>query len=97
MPAYILARVDVTDMTRYQAYMKLTPGVIAQHGGRFLVRGGAKETVEGPEETSRVVLIEFPSMEKARGFFHSPEYQKIKETRIGAATAQFVVLDGYKA
>jgi uncharacterized protein (DUF1330 family) len=96
MTAYILARVNVTDMARYQEYMKGTPGVIAQHGGRFVVRGGAKETVEGPEETARVVLIEFPSMEQARAFYRSPEYQKVKALREGAATGQFVILDGYR-
>lgn len=94
MTAYLIVRVNVTDTAQYQEYMKLSPGIIEQFGGKFMVRGGEKITLEGPEETGRVVLIEFPSVEQARAFYESPEYQHAISVRAGAATGQFVVVEG---
>ena len=65
MTAYLLGRVEITDPERYKEYMKKTPGVIEKYGGKFIVRGGDVVTLEGAGETRRLVLIEFPSMEKA--------------------------------
>ena len=94
MPAYIIGRVDVTDWSRYAEYMKGTPAVIAEFGGRFLARGGEVVTLEGAEETGRVVILEFPTLEAATRFYHSEAYQRLKGLREGAATAQFVVIEG---
>jgi uncharacterized protein (DUF1330 family) len=94
MPAYIIARIDVTDWDRYKEYVKATPGVIAKFGGRFIVRGGEKVTLEGPEETRRVVLVEFPSMEQVRAFYASAEYEAVRRLRIGAAEAQLIAIEG---
>lgn len=95
MPAYLIARVNVKDPVQYEEYRKLAPIAINKFGGRYLTRGGAMETVEGPEETLRVVIVEYPDMETARAFYDSPEYQKAKAAREGAADGQFVILDGY--
>ena len=94
MAAYLIVRVNVTNMDQYKEYMKLSPGIIEQFGGKFIARGGETITLEGPEETGRVVLIEFPSMAQARAFYESPEYQHAISVRDGAATGQFVVVDG---
>jgi uncharacterized protein (DUF1330 family) len=94
MPAYVIARIDVTDWDRYKEYVKATPGVIAKFGGRFIVRGGEKVTLEGPEETRRVVLVEFPSMEQARAFYASAEYEAVRRLRIGAAEVQLIAIEG---
>jgi uncharacterized protein (DUF1330 family) len=96
MSAYLIAIVDVKDMDRYQEYMKASPGPVAAHGGRFIARGGEKATLEGPEETRRVVLLEFSSMEKIKEFYNSAEYQKAKKLREGAAQATFIAVDGVK-
>ena len=95
MPAYIIARVQVTDMQRYAEYMKVTPDIIAEFGGRFIARGGESVTLEGPEETNRVVLIEFPTLVAAKNFYHSEQYRQTKILREGAATAQFYAIDGF--
>lgn len=97
MTAYIVAHVGIEDWDAYREYMRHTPRVIERFGGRFIVRGGALETLEGPEETLRLVVIEFPSAEAARGFYHSAEYAGIKTLRDGAGTAKFVLVDGYPA
>lgn len=94
MTAYLLARVEITDYDRYKAYMKETPGVIEKFGGRFIIRGGEVVTLEGAEETRRLVLIEFPSLEKAQEFYYSEEYQAAKRLRTGAATGQFLAIAG---
>jgi uncharacterized protein (DUF1330 family) len=90
----MIARVHVTDRTRYAEYMKITPDIISRFGGRFIARGGEAVTLEGPEETDRVVLIEFPSLAAATAFYHSEEYRQTKKLREGAATAQFFAIDG---
>jgi len=95
MPAYIIARLEVTDWTRYREYTKATPAVIEQFGGKFLVRGGELVTLEGPEETRRVVIIEFPSFERAKAFWHSKEYSQVRKLREGAAIGLFMAIDGY--
>ena len=95
MPAYIIARVQVTDWERYREYTKATPGVIEKYGGRFIVRGGETITLEGPQETGRVVIIEFPSLDKTKAFYHSEEYSRAKKLREGAATGQFLAIEGW--
>jgi uncharacterized protein (DUF1330 family) len=94
MPAYIIARVDVTDWTRYREYTKATPEVIARYGGRFIVRGGQITTLEGEPEMRRLVVIEFPSLARAQEFWNSSEYTKVKELRAGAAVGQFLAVEG---
>jgi len=91
---YLIARIEVKDWERYRKYTQTTPEVIARFGGKFIVRGGDVVTLEGEPETRRLVLIEFPSVEKAQEFYHSPEYQRIKELRNGAAIGQFLAVDG---
>jgi len=94
MPAYLIARVNVTDAKKYEDYKKLSPAAIAAYGGKFLSRGGKVETVEGETETRRVVIVEFPDMEAARAFYDSPQYRKARAAREGAAEAQFIIVEG---
>ena len=94
MAAYIIAQVDVTDMDRYKQYTALTPAIIAAHGGRFVVRGGATVTLEGDPDDRRVVVIEFLSLEQAQAFYNSPAYRAAKAVREGAADARFIAVEG---
>ena len=94
MTAYLLGRVEITNPDRYKEYMEKTPGAIEKYGGKFIVRGGDVVTLEGTGETRRMVLIEFPSIEKTKEFYYSPEYQEAKKLREGAATGQFLAIDG---
>jgi uncharacterized protein (DUF1330 family) len=94
MPAYLIARVNVTDPQAYEGYKKLAAEAIAKHGGRYLARGGLTATLEGEEESRRVVIVEFESLDRAKAFYDSPEYQKAIAARKGAATGQFVVVEG---
>ena len=94
MSAYVIARVQVTDADEYRKYTSVTPGVIAQYGGRFVARAGEVVTLEGPEETHRVVVLEFPSLDAAKEWYHSPEYQEARKLRLGCATGTLIAVDG---
>jgi uncharacterized protein (DUF1330 family) len=91
---YIIAQVDVTNPQNYGEYAKLSPGIIEKFGGKFLARAGRTVTLEGTPARSRVVIIEYPSFERAQAFFASPEYQQAKKLRDGAANAQFIAIEG---
>jgi uncharacterized protein (DUF1330 family) len=91
---YWIGRVDVTDPEAYKAYVAANAVAFAKYGARFLVRGGAFETVEG-ESRARNVVIEFPSYQAALDCWHSPEYKDAKAKRDGHAVADIVVIEGY--
>jgi uncharacterized protein (DUF1330 family) len=92
--AYLLVQADITNPEQYQNYAKLSPGIIAKYGGTYLARAGRTKTLEGAAAKSRVVVIEFPSFEAAERFYTSEEYQSAMKLRAGAATAQFIVVEG---
>ncbi len=94
MAAYVIVQVEVTDWDRFGEYLKETPRVMAQHGGRYIARGGEMVALEGGGQAKRVVLIEFPSLQKAKEWYHSAEYQRIKVLREGAAAGSLVAIEG---
>jgi uncharacterized protein (DUF1330 family) len=91
--AYLLVQADVTNPDRYAEYAKVAPGIVAKYGGRYLARGGRTVLLEGPPARSRVVVLEFPSVEAAEQFYRSPEYTAARKLREGASQAQFVVVE----
>ncbi len=97
MPAYVIARVEVTDWDKYREYLKVGPGTLARYGGRFIARAGEVTTLEGPEETRRLVILEFPSLADAKAWYNSEEYQEAKKLRAGAAKGSFVAIDGIES
>ncbi len=94
MPAYWIVRMNVTAPEAYEEYKKRTPAALAKYGGRFLVRGGRMQTLEGEEDYARVIVVEFPSFDQALRCFDSPEYQEARRFREGAADAQIIAIDG---
>jgi uncharacterized protein (DUF1330 family) len=92
--AYVIAQIDVSNPQAYGEYAKRSPDIIAKYGGRFIARAGRTVTLEGPAARSRVVIIEYPSFERAQAWFTSPEYQQAKKLRDGAANAQFIIVEG---
>ena len=94
MPALIIVDIDVTDPVRYEDYKRLASASIAAHGGRYLVRGGQSEVLDGDWTPRRLVVLEFDSVEKAKAWRNSPEYAEAKKAREGAALANMVVVEG---
>jgi len=94
MPAYIIAEIEVTDPERYDEYRKLVPATLAAYGGRFVVRGGAAERLEGTQDPARIVIIEFDSVEQAKRWWSSEEYREAKALRQEAAEGRMIVVEG---
>jgi uncharacterized protein (DUF1330 family) len=94
MPAYIIAQINVTDPAKYQEYVKLAGPAGAKHGGKFLVRGGAKTTLEGDVPYTRIVIQEFADVAAAKKFYSSPEYQAARKHRLGAAEFNMIIVEG---
>lgn len=94
MTAYVLVDVDVTDAARYDEYRTLAAVSVEQYGGRYIVRGGASEVLEGDRVPRRLVVLEFPDADAARRWYQSPEYTDAKARRDGAATGSFILVDG---
>ena len=94
MAAYVIAEVDVHDSALFEEYRKIVPGTIAQYGGKYLVRGGAVEVKEGGWKPTRLVVLEFPSMEQARKWYDSPEYAPALALRLKAANAKLILVEG---
>ena len=94
MPAYIVALVDVTDPVQYEEYRQLTPDAIAAYGGRFVARGGEVVSLEGEPVTSRVVIVEFESLEGTKEFYASPEHPHARSLRADASVARLFAVDG---
>lgn len=94
MPAYVVVDVTVTDQALMEEYRKQVPATLAKYGGRFLVRGGAHQTVEGDWKPNRLVILEFPSMAQAQRWYDSEEYREPKAIRLKAGRANFVMVEG---
>jgi uncharacterized protein (DUF1330 family) len=94
MSAYVIAEVIVTDPTLYEDYKKMVPATVEKYGGRFAVRGGKVDAKEGGWAPARLVVLEFPSMEKARAWYDSPEYAPALALRLKAANAKLILVEG---
>ena len=94
MAGYIFVQTEVSDSDQYDIYKQAVPAVIEQYDGRFIVRGGDMETLEGAFGGPRVVILEFPSAERAREFWDSAEYAEVKKLREGAAKMTAVLIEG---
>ena len=97
MTAYIIADIDVTNPEGYAPYRAAAQKTIADYGGRFLARGGAVEKLEGDWKANRVVIIEFPSMDAARKWYHCAEYQEALKIRLANSKGYVILTEGVPA
>lgn len=96
MAAYILVEVNVHDPVAYEDYKKMTPGSLVPFDGKFIVRGGATETLEGDWKPERFVILEFPSLQKAKAWWNSDIYAPVKALRHRTANSKMIVVEGVK-
>jgi uncharacterized protein (DUF1330 family) len=94
MAVYIVADNEVTDPEVYREYAVQTSATVAQYGGKFLVRGGQVETLEGGWKPGRFVILEFPSVEQARAWYDGPEYSALKGMRQQASHSRLILAHG---
>ena len=94
MLAYVFAEIEVTNPEGYKGYTAVVPESIKKYGGRFLTRGGPVQGLEGDWPERRRVIIEFPSMDAARKWWDSPEYEKPKAMRRANSKGRLLLLEG---
>ncbi len=94
MAAYVLAIIEVTDPSGYQEYARQVPTTAAKYGGRYLARGGTLEVKEGDWPARRVAILEFPSLERARQWYDSPEYAPLKAIRQANSRGRIAIVEG---
>jgi len=94
MSAYFIIELDVHDTELFERYRPIAAETIARFGGRYLVRGGAVETIEGGWAPQRVVVLEFPTAERAKAWYHSDDYAEGLRLRQAAANARMILVEG---
>lgn len=94
MSAYVIVHIDVKDPKEYETYKSMAPQSIAQYGGRYLARGGRTAVLEGDWQPKRLVILEFESLERAKQWWASAEYEEAKRVRQHCSTATMVVVEG---
>ncbi len=94
MAAYLIGSLDITDLAGFAEYARQVPAVIAQYGGRYIVRGGSAEVVEGDGPPHRQVVLEFPDMTMLKTWYASPEYAPLIALRQRTARAKVIFVEG---
>jgi uncharacterized protein (DUF1330 family) len=94
MSAYVVGDIEVTDPEGYEEYRAGAPGIIQKYGGRYLVRGGATEVMEGTWDPHRIVVLEFPDADSAKSFLNDPEYVALKQIRLRCSTGSLILVQG---
>ena len=94
MAAYVFAQIEVTDPATYDDYRRQVLPTITKFGGRFIVRGGKVDAKEGDWKPERMIALEFPSMEQAQKWYHSPEYAPLIKLRQKASKGKLIIVEG---
>lgn len=97
MAAYLIVNVEITDPVKYAEYIKVAPLSIRKFGGKYLARGGRAETIEGTWSPKRLVVLEFPSFERAREWWDSDDYRGPRALRQASAITQMMLVEGIDA
>jgi uncharacterized protein (DUF1330 family) len=95
VPGYVIYQGEVTDPERYEEYKAKAAASIAAAGGRYIVRAGDMEVLEGEAPAGRTVILEFPTLQAAIDWYRSDDYAAARKIREGAATARMYAIDGY--
>ena len=94
MTAYVIVDIDVHDPVGYDEYKQLAPAIVASFGGIYLARGGRTEILEGDWLPSRLVILQFDSVEQAKKWVNSPEYSEARKMRLATTHSKMVVIEG---
>ena len=94
MAAYVIGEIEVMDPGAYDEYRKQVPATVSKYGGRFVVRGGKVETLEGGWSPKRIVALEFPSVEQAQKWYRSSEYAPLIKLRQRASRGKLILVEG---
>ena len=95
MAAYIIVEIDIQDPVGYEEYKKQAAAAVRKYGGKYIVRGGKTEVLEGEWQPKRIVILEFPSMERAKEWLNCEEYREPRKLRHKTARTNMVVVEGF--
>jgi uncharacterized protein (DUF1330 family) len=94
MSAYVIVEIDVTDPIGYEEYKKQAGATVAQHGGKYIVRGGKTEVLEGDWKPKRIVVLQFESMQRAKEWLNCEEYREPRKMRHRTAKTNMILVEG---
>ena len=94
MAAYIIVEIEVTDPVGYEEYKRQAAATVHQHGGKYIVCGGKAEVLEGDWKPKRIVVLKFPSMERAKEWLNCEEYREPRKMRHRTAKTNMIVVEG---
>jgi len=94
MPAYIIVEIDIVDPVGYEEYKKLAGATVEKYGGKYVVRGGSTEVLEGNWEPKRIVLLQFDSPQHAKAWLNSEEYREPRKMRHRTARTNMILVEG---
>jgi len=94
MSAYVIVEIDILDPAGYEEYKKLAGATVEKYGGKYIVRGGATEVLEGDWEPKRIVVLEFESMQRAKEWLNCEEYRELRKMRHRTAKTNMIVDEG---
>ena len=94
MKGYVLVDIEILDQGKYDTYRQMAASSIKQYGGNYIVRGGSIDPLEGGWTPQRLAIVEFPSVERAKAWYNSPEYAPALALRLKAANARLILAEG---
>lgn len=94
MAAYVIVDIDIADPGQYDEYKKVAGPTVGAHGGRYVARGGKMHPLEGDWHPGRIVVLEFPTADKAKAWWDSPDYRKARSIRHACARSRMIVVEG---
>jgi uncharacterized protein (DUF1330 family) len=94
MPAYIIVDLEITDPINYEEYKKLAGATVEKYGGKYIVRGGKCETLEGDWDPKRIVVLQFDNTDRAKAWLNSSEYTEPRKMRHRTAKARMILVEG---
>ena len=94
MPAYVIVEIDVIDPVGYEEYKKLASATVEKYGGKYIVRGGQTEVLEGNWKPKRIVVLQFESAERAKAWLNCEEYREPRKMRHCTARINMILVEG---
>jgi len=94
MSAYVIVEIEIVDPVGYEEYKKLAGATVEKYGGKYIVRGGAVETLEGDWNPKRIVILEFDSIQRAKEWLNCEEYREPRKMRQRTAKTKMILVEG---
>jgi uncharacterized protein (DUF1330 family) len=94
MPAYVIVEIDIVDPVGYEQYKKLAGATVEKYGGKYIVRGGKTESLEGDWQPKRIVVLRFESTQRAKEWLNCKEYREPRKMRHRTARTKMIVVEG---